>query len=346
MTQTVAMTQVGLCPIGARKLDLIKEIHAYLDDEINQMNELMLSALNVEEELVTIIGNHLASSGGKRIRPILTMLTAKMLGYKGHSHICLAASVEFIHLATLLHDDVVDGSKMRRFLPTANVLWGSKASILVGDFLFSQSFKHIVSSKSLRALEVLSSSSAIIAEGEVSQLAKLEEHRIISESEYIKIISAKTAELFAAAAEVGAIIAGSDDSDCEAARAFGMQLGLIFQITDDLLDYLSDAGDVGKNIGDDFEEGKVTLPIIYLYEKAQEKERDEIIAMIKSRARSSSDFDVVRAMLQKYDIRSTIHESLAGIKFEAEGHLDKISITNQSKEYLRELINFAISRSY
>lgn len=337
---------MGVKFITRRTLNLIKEIHAYLEDEIKQMNEMMLSSLNVEEELVTIIGNHLAKNAGKRIRPVLTLLTGKMFGYSGDRHINLAAAVEFIHLATLLHDDVVDGSKMRRFLPTANVIWGSKASILVGDFLFSQAFRSIVSSKSLEALEVLANSSAIIAEGEVSQLSALEEHRMISESEYTKIISAKTAELFSAATEVGAIIAEASASDCQVAREFGKQLGLIFQIADDILDYFSNASDVGKNIGEDFEEGKVTLPVIMLYNKASEQEQKFILEMIEKESRSAADFAAMLQLLEKHNIRGDINEYLQKMKSEAEDLLTKIDIENQPKEYLRLLVGFAIERTY
>ena len=158
-------------------LNLIKEIHNYLSDDIKVMNALIVDNLAVDEELITLISNHLSNAGGKRMRPVLTILSAKMFGYSGENAIRLASAVEFIHMATLLHDDVVDGSKMRRFLPSANVVWGSKASILVGDFLFSQSFKIIVSTQLMPALVVLSNASAVIAEGEVSQLAQLEQKK-------------------------------------------------------------------------------------------------------------------------------------------------------------------------
>lgn len=338
-----------------RTLSVIKEIHAFLSDEIKQMNELMISSLNVEEELVTIIGNHLAQNGGKRIRPVLTLLTGKMFGCSGTNHINLAAAVEFIHLATLLHDDVVDGSKMRRFLPTANVLWGSKASILVGDFLFSQSFRSIVASKSLKALEVLSNSSAIIAEGEVSQLSALQEHRLISESEYIKIISAKTAELFASAAEVGAIVAGADEENCVVARDFGRQIGLNFQVADDALDYFSSADEAGKNTGDDFKEGKVTLPIILLHKKASKQDQKIVSDMIQKEFRTADDFTNTLALLEKYGIYTDIKQYLQEMTNEAKMILAKFDINNQSdagpdagqcKKYLAALIEFAAIRSY
>ena len=328
-------------------MDLIKEIHNYLSEDINAMNNVIIDSLSVEEDLIRLVSNHLASAGGKRMRPILTMLTAKMYGYNGKSAIKLAAAVEFIHMATLLHDDVVDGSKMRRFLPTANVVWGSKASILVGDFLFSQSFKLIVSTKSLAALEALSSASAIIAEGEVSQLAQLEAKKNTSEADYLKIINAKTAELFGAACSVGAIIAGKD-SDAEKLKEFGLRLGNIFQIADDVLDYFSESKKVGKNVGDDFYEGKITLPLIMLLEKVTSGERQQIDKMLNADARTVEDFIFVQKLLQEYNIKSVIAKYLEQLKSKAESALLSLnsSIDNQSKKYLQELVGFAISRSY
>lgn len=328
-------------------MDLIKEIHSYLSEDIQAMNNVIINSLSVEEDLIRLVSNHLASAGGKRMRPILTMLVAKMYGYNGKNAIRLAAAVEFIHMATLLHDDVVDGSKMRRFLPTANVVWGSKASILVGDFLFSQSFKLIVSTKSLAALEALSSASAIIAEGEVSQLAQLEGKRNISEADYLKVINAKTAELFGAACTVGAIIAGKD-SDAKKLKEFGLKLGNIFQIADDTLDYFSDSKKVGKNIGDDFYEGKITLPLILLLEKVNPEEKLELDRMLSADARTLEDFSLVQKLMLAYNIKSVIARYLEQLKLKAESVLLSLDgkIDKQSKGYLRELVGFAMSRSY
>lgn len=328
-------------------MDLIKKIHNYLSDDIKSMNSVIIDSLSVDEDLIRLVSNHLASAGGKRIRPILTMLTAKMYGYNGEKAIRLAAAVEFIHMATLLHDDVVDGSTMRRFLPTANVVWGSKASILVGDFLFSQSFKLIVSTKSLSALEVLSNASAIIAEGEVSQLAQLERKHSVSEEDYLKIINAKTAELFGASCSSGAIIAGKE-SDSNTLREFGLRLGNIFQIADDALDYFSDSKKVGKNVGDDFYEGKITLPLIFLLDKASSDENSKLDEMFSSDNRSESDFMYVQELMQQYDIKDNIKTYLGQLRYKAEGALLSLDdiVDNQSKKYLQELVGFAISRSY
>jgi octaprenyl-diphosphate synthase len=309
------------------------------------MNSVITGSLAVDEDLIQLISNHLASAGGKRIRPILTILTAKMYGYEGKNAIRLAAAVEFIHMATLLHDDVVDGSKMRRFLPTANVVWGSKASILVGDFLFSQSFKLIVATKLLPALEVLSSASALIAEGEVSQLTQLESKRIVTEEEYLKVINAKTAELFGSACCVGAIVAGKE-SDAKLLKEFGLRLGNIFQIADDALDYFSDSKKVGKNVGDDFYEGKVTLPLILLRNKLSPKEVKNLDQMVTKESRSEGDFVFVQDLMSKYNIKNAIAEYLNKLQSKAEEALSSVASSHESKNYLHELIGFAISRSY
>jgi octaprenyl-diphosphate synthase len=326
-------------------LNLIKEIHSYLFDDIKAMNALIVDNLAVDEELITLVSNHLANSGGKRMRPVLTILSAKMFGYNGENAIKLASAVEFIHMATLLHDDVVDGSKMRRFLPSANVLWGNKASILVGDFLFSQSFKMIVSTQLMPALVVLSNASAVIAEGEVSQLAQLEQKKLLLEKEYLDIINAKTAELFGSACEVGAIVAGREDC-AKALKEFGLRLGNIFQIADDALDYFSDSDKVGKNVGDDFYEGKVTLPLILLAKKIPEIDSIKLQKMLEAKERSADDFIWVKNLMQKYNVQDDIILYLQDIKQNAYASLEKIDTQNKCKEYLKGLVEFAISRTY
>lgn len=327
-------------------MDLIKEIHQFLKEEIDEMNSLILRSLSVEEELVKAIGSHIAESGGKRIRPVLTLLSAKMFDCYEESRIKLAASVEFIHMATLLHDDVVDESKMRRFLPSANVIWGNKASILVGDFLFSQSFKLMVATKSIDALVSLSNASALIAEGEVAQLAKLRERKLISEKEYIRIIDAKTATLFGAACEVGAIAASQSFVHRSALRNFGFTLGTIFQITDDLLDYLSESDVTGKNVGDDFFEGKVTLPIILLANKISVDKKNKLVQLIESAERTTEDFSWVAQLIKEYNIKEDIYNYLQSFKISAHQSLLTINIENKCREYLESLIDFAVNRSY
>src|SRR6266699_180588 len=206
--------------------------------------------------MIPEVANHLISSGGKRLRPMLTVAMAQLVGYRGDGHVKLAASVEFMHTATLLHDDVVDESEMRRGRLAARMLWGNEASVLVGDFLLGQAFKMMVEVGSLRALEILSCAAAVIAEGEVMQLA-----------------AAKTAELFAAACEVGPVLASRPRPEQAACRSFGMNLGVAFQLVDDALDYGGKSAKLGKNIGDDFREGKITLPVVLSFRRGSEHER-------------------------------------------------------------------------
>lgn len=310
------------------------------------MNELILTHLKTEEELVELVGKYLVETGGKRIRPLLTILSSKIFGHDSEDTIKLATAVEFIHAATILHDDVVDGSRLRRFKPSANVVWGNKASILVGDFLFSQSFKLMVSTNSLEALKSLSNASAIIAEGEVSQLAKLNEQRIISQKEYHSIIAAKTSELFGAACEMGSIIAMQPSGTSKLIKQFGINLGNIFQITDDLLDYFGEDKKLGKNKGADFLEGKVTLPLILLYEAMNLDEKRKIDKMIKAPERSEEDFLNVLKMLDNYKIKNQIMVYLSDLRTETNLILNQIHHENESKVYLSALIDFAINRSY
>ena len=279
-------------------MDTIKIIHKDLSKELSTLNMLIISHLDTKEELVSVIGKYLLEFGGKRIRPLLTILTSKMFGYVGEDNIKLAAAVEFIHAATLLHDDVVDESTMRRSKPTANVIWDSKASILVGDFLFSQSFQLMLNTKSIKAMNSLSRASAII--GEVSQLVKLNQRRIIDETEYNEIIMAKTAELFGVSCEAGAIIFGQSNEICEILQNFGRYLGNIFQIIDDLFDYLGKSCDIGKHIVDDFLEGKITLPLIFLYKKLDDKWQLKIQEMIKADNRSVNEFKLLRDLMTEH----------------------------------------------
>ncbi|MGI4775485.1 MAG: polyprenyl synthetase family protein [Janthinobacterium lividum] len=327
-------------------MDLIDNIHNALAQDIGEMNQIIFAHLTAKEDLIELVSRHLIEGKGKRIRPILTLLTSKMFGYSGKDHIKLACAVEFIHTATLLHDDVIDDSKLRRFKPTANVIWGKKASILVGDFLFSQSFKLMVSTSSLSALDSLSRASAIIAEGEVAQLTKLNQKRIISLIEYEQIILAKTAELFGAACEVGAIIAGQDLITCKRLRKFGVKLGKIFQIIDDLLDYNGKDNDIGKNIGDDFLEGKVTMPLILLSKKLAQFDREKIENMISSEIRSISDLEWVTTQMNNHGIMHQVIEYASLLEEQTIGLLSAELPENEFKQYLIALTSFVTRRSY
>lgn len=326
-------------------MNIITNIHKYLASDIALINNLIVEHLATKEELVELVGKYLIEAGGKRIRPILTILSSKMFNYSGGNNIKLATAVEFIHAATLLHDDVIDESKIRRFKSSANVIWGNKTSILVGDFLFSQSFKLMVAAKSMLSLKSLSKASAVIAEGEVAQLSKLHQRRMITECEYNDIIMAKTAELFGASCEVGSIIAKQPPNICKIMRQFGIFLGTIFQITDDLFDYYGNDCDIGKNIGDDFLEGKVTIPLILLYNKLPAIDKTRLEGMIRSESRSKADFGSIQTLLHQYKIKEQIMSYLNNTYVQAKTLLDQIKVQNNHKDYLLSLLEFAMIRS-
>jgi octaprenyl-diphosphate synthase len=240
--------------------------------DMARVNAMILSRTGSEVAMIPEVANHLISSGGKRLRPMLTLATAQLSAYRGEGHVKLAASVEFMHTATLLHDDVVDESDMRRGKVAARVKWGNEASVLVGDFLLGQAFKMMVEVGSLRALDILSSAAAVIAEGEVMQLAAAKNTET-SEDEYLAVIRAKTAELFGAACEVGPVIANRPKAEAAACRSYGMNLGTAFQLVDDALDYGGTSRKLGKNVGDDFREGKITLPVVLSFRRGSAAER-------------------------------------------------------------------------
>ena len=239
---------------------------------MERVNAFILSRTGSDVAMIPEVANHLISSGGKRLRPMLTLATAALSGYSGDGDVKLAASVEFMHTATLLHDDVVDGSEMRRGKLAARMLWGNEASVLVGDFLLGQAFKMMVEVGSLEALRILSEAAAVIAEGEVMQLAAAK-NTATTEDEYLAVVRGKTAELFAAACEVGPVIAGRPRAEQAAARSFGMNLGIAFQLVDDALDYGGREAKLGKKVGDDFREGKITLPVVLAYRRGSAQER-------------------------------------------------------------------------
>src|SRR6186713_1215579 len=240
--------------------------------DLNHVNAVILARMQSEVALIPELAGHLIAGGGKRMRPMLTLACARLLDYSGMRHHKLAAAVEFIHTATLLHDDVVDGSGLRRGKRTANIIWGNPASVLVGDFLFTRSFELMVEDGSLKVLRILSRASSVIAEGEVNQLTA--QRRVeTSEDHYLDIISAKTAALFAAACRIAAVVAEREEAAEEHLDAYGRHLGIAFQLIDDAIDYASDAATMGKGVGDDFRDGKVTLPVILAYARGSEEER-------------------------------------------------------------------------
>ncbi|WP_020207823.1 polyprenyl synthetase family protein [Gilvimarinus chinensis] len=249
--------------------------HNVVADDFEQVNELIIRQLHSDVGLVENIGHYLIEAGGKRLRPLMVLLAARALNYSGKQHLDLAAIIEFIHSATLLHDDVVDTSTLRRGRPTANAQWGNAPSVLVGDFLYSRSFQMMVAIGNMDVMTILSDTTNVIAEGEVQQLINAKDPDL-SEAGYIDVIHKKTAVLFAAACEVGAVIAGADQATRQALKEYGLQVGIAFQLVDDALDYKGDAETLGKNVGDDLAEGKPTLPLIYAMSRAPAAERDTI----------------------------------------------------------------------
>ncbi|MCG8558645.1 MAG: polyprenyl synthetase family protein [Hyphomicrobiales bacterium] len=243
-----------------------------VNDDMASVNRIILDKARSDVDLIPELARHLIDSGGKRLRPMLTIAAAHMCGYRGEGHVKLAAAVEFMHTATLLHDDVVDESDLRRGKTAARILWGNEASVLVGDFLLGQAFKMMVEVGSMGALRILSDAAAVIAEGEVMQLVA-SNNTATTEDEYLSVIGAKTAALFSAAAEVGAVVAERPNSEQAALRSYGRNLGVAFQLVDDALDYSGEQAKLGKSIGDDFREGKITLPVVLSYRRGTDDER-------------------------------------------------------------------------
>ncbi|MCW5695873.1 MAG: polyprenyl synthetase family protein [Bauldia sp.] len=268
--------------------------------DMREVNRLILDRVGSDVALIPEVANHLISSGGKRLRPMLTLAAARMCGYGGEGHVRLAAGVEFMHTATLLHDDVVDGSELRRGRLAARMLWGNSASVLVGDFLLGQAFKMMVEVGSLEALGILSDAAAVIAEGEVRQLASAK-NMATTEDEYLYVVHAKTASLFAAAAEVGPVLAARDRGERAAFRSYGANLGTAFQLVDDVLDYDGDAADLGKEIGDDFREGKITLPVVLSYRRGSDEDRAFWRRVMEQNDRRDGDLDHAIALLRRHN---------------------------------------------
>ena len=280
------------------------QLAAYLAKDLDAVNTLIRARMASEHApRIPEVTAHLVEAGGKRLRPMLTLAAAHLCGYDGPFHIHLAATVEFIHTATLLHDDVVDESAQRRGRPTANLLWDNQSSVLVGDYLFSRSFQLMVETGSLRVLDILANASATIAEGEVLQLTAAQDLKT-NEGIYLQIVRGKTAALFSAATEVGGVIAGADDDLVKALYDYGDALGVAFQIVDDLLDYQGQSSATGKNIGDDFRERKLTLPVIKAIAKADAEEHAFWKRTIEKGQQKDGDLDTALALLHKHDALS------------------------------------------
>lgn len=310
--------------------------------DMEAVNVVIRQQLHSDVPLVNQIAEYIISAGGKRIRPVLVLLVANAYGYRGTHHHELAAVVEFIHTATLLHDDVVDESALRRGRQTANALFGNAASVLVGDFVYSRAFQIMVSINNLRVMQILADATNVIAEGEVLQLLNMHDPDV-TEPRYLQVIRSKTAKLFEAAAQLGALIAGASEPEIEAAAEYGRSLGTAFQLIDDVLDYSGNAADIGKNVGDDLREGKPTLPLIYLMQNGTPSQRQLVRSCIESG--DEQHFDEILAAI-------TSSGALDYTKAEAEKAARRASASisslkdSQFKNSLLQLSTFAVDRNY
>ncbi|MEJ1995216.1 MAG: polyprenyl synthetase family protein [Limibacillus sp.] len=319
-------------------------LRALVEDDLKRVNSTIVERMQSPVALIPQLAGHIVAAGGKRLRPVLTLASARLCGYEGERHVALAACVEFIHTATLLHDDVVDESDLRRGLKTANAVWGNKASVLVGDFLFSRAFQLMVADGSLKVLKILSDASADIAEGEVGQLMTAN-NTATGEKEYMDVICAKTAVLFAAAAEVGAVVAERPEAEEAALREYGMSLGIAFQLVDDVLDYSAEQAALGKSVGDDFREGKVTLPVVLAFQRGDEEEKAFWRRCIEEVEQEDADLAKAQALMKKH---GTLEETMARAQEHAAAARRALSIfpDRPEKEALDLLAEFAVSRAY
>jgi len=331
---------------GKRRQPSLEPLLAYCADDMTRIDREILSRMRSPVALIPELANHLVGAGGKRLRPLLTVAAAHLCGYQAidDRHIKLATCVEFIHSATLLHDDVVDVSNLRRGKPSANAVWGDKASVLVGDFLFTRSFELMVDVGSLEILSVLSRASSTIAEGEVLQLVS---QRDIStpEATYLEVIKAKTAKLFAAAAEVGAMIAGASGPERVALESYGMNLGIAFQLVEDALEYVGREAKLGKTLGDDFREGKITLPVILAFLRGGKVEREFWKRTIEALEQREGDFAHAQLLLERH---KTVADTLDRARHYGAMARDALGLFPDTtlKAALLEAVDFAIDRAY
>ncbi len=314
-----------------------------LDEDLTAVNALIRARMaSKHAPRIPEVTAHLVEAGGKRLRPMLTLAAARMCGYDGPFHVHLAATVEFIHTATLLHDDVVDESRKRRGRPTANLLWDNKSSVLVGDYLFARSFQLMVETGSLRVLDILANASATIAEGEVLQLTAAQDLATTEET-YLKIVRGKTAALFSAATEVGGVIANAPREQIEALHRYGDSLGISFQIADDLLDYGGSAGAIGKNVGDDFRERKLTLPVIKAVAAANSEERAFWVRVIERGDQNDGDLALAMGLLAKHGALEAARRDAHNWANKAKSALEYLP-SGPLREMLLELADYVVDR--
>ncbi|MBM3489061.1 MAG: polyprenyl synthetase family protein [Alphaproteobacteria bacterium] len=322
----------------------LDNLMALVAADLSKVNRSILERMQSRVVLIPQLAGHLIAAGGKRIRPLLTLASARMCGYRGERHIQLAAAVEFIHTATLLHDDVVDESSLRRGNATANVLWGNKASVLVGDFLFTRAFQLMVEDGSLGVLHILANASAVITEGEVLQLQTAND-TATTEDAYLEVISAKTAALFAAACRVGAVVASRPKAEETALDSYGRNLGIAFQLVDDALDYSARQAELGKTVGDDFREGKITLPVLLAYRRGDADERAFWRRCLQRMRQEPDDLNQATRLLARHH---AIADTLERARYYGAMARDALAIfpEHACKSALDEVIDFCVARAH
>jgi octaprenyl-diphosphate synthase len=329
---------------GDAGISPVERLNALVGPDMLAADRLIHQGMGSTVKLIPDLARHLIDSGGKRLRPMLTLAAAQAGHYRGQGHIRLAAAVEFIHTATLLHDDVVDESTLRRGKVSANLVWGNKPSVLVGDFLFSRAFQLMVETGNLTVLDILSGASAIIAEGEVMQLRSARS-LAVTEAHYMQVVSAKTAALFAAAAEGGAVLTGKDASFVQGFRAYGENLGIAFQLVDDALDYSGRQALMGKSVGDDFREAKMTLPIILAHARADDEARTFWQRVIETDNQSEADLNHAITLVEQ---TGAIQETMKRARTFADAAKAALAILPESeiKSALADIADFCVERAY
>ncbi len=330
---------------GGEKRPSLDDLHALVAKDLEAVNVEIVKRMDSPVALIPQLASHIIAAGGKRLRPMLTLASAQLCGYSGGArHVLLAACVEFIHTATLLHDDVVDESDVRRGMDSANALFGNKASVLVGDFLFSRAFELMVEDGSLPVLAILSRASSVIAEGEVLQLMTTNDTDT-DEAQYLEVIKSKTAALFAAACRIGAVVADRPKVEESALESYGMNLGIVFQLIDDVLDYRADQAKLGKTVGDDFREGKITLPVILAFRRGTDEERAFWTRTLADLDQRDGDLEHAISLMETHNALS---DSVDRARHYGAMARDALGIfpDNAEKRALTDLIEFCVVRAH
>lgn len=325
-------------------LDALSQLQNLVADDMQSVNQIILERMHSPVALIPQLAGHLIASGGKRLRPMLTLATSRMVGYEGRRQCKLSACVEFIHTATLLHDDVVDESALRRGKDTANAVWGNQASVLVGDFLFSRAFELMVEDGSLKVLKILSGASSIIAQGEVQQMMTSND-LATDEDTYLEVIGAKTAALFSAACQISAVVAERPEVEENALSAFGRNLGLSFQIIDDILDYSANQAALGKRIGDDFQEGKMSLPVILANQRGTDAQRDFWKRTVGDLDQNDGDLETAIDLLKR---TGALDDAAKRAQHYADRAIDCLGLfpASAARDSLANIVAFCISRNH